>query len=220
MEKNQVENEIIFKTNHDGKIKIGEKELNCAVLEDGTRVIKRQAVFQAFNRPARGNIKVGSRVANMPSFIDANNLQPYISSDLMNLIRNPIKYTVRNGKRINTGYDAKIIPLLCDVYLEARKNGILTSSQLPLAQVSEILVRSLSKVGIIALIDEATGYQEEREKDELQKLLALYIREEFMPWTKRFPDEFYKEIFRLKGWEYRGNHKPRHNWKNHQLSCV
>lgn len=85
---------------------------------------------------------------------------------------------------------------------------MLTPRQQPLAVASEILVRSLSKVGIIALIDEATGYQEEREKDELQKILAAYIREEFSPWTRRFPEEFYKEMFRLKNWNYKENSKP------------
>ena len=68
--------------------------------------------------------------------------------------------------------------------------------------VSEILVRSLSKIGIVALVDEATGYQDIRNKDELQKLLALYVRKEFLPWTKKFPDTFYEEMFRLKGWTY------------------
>jgi hypothetical protein len=106
------------------------------------------------------------------------------------------------------GYKAEILPLLCDVYLSARIDNALTVRQLPLASVSEILVRSLSKVGIVALVDEATGYQEEREKDELQKILAAYITEEFLPWTRRFPEEFYKEMFRLKGWNYKGNPKP------------
>jgi len=62
-------------------------------------------------------------------------------------------------------------------------------------------------VGIIALIDECTGYQSEREKDELQKLLSVYINSEFISWAVRFPDEFYKEIYRLRGWEYKGKAK-------------
>ena len=63
-------------------------------------------------------------------------------------------------------------------------------------------MRSFARVGIIALIDEATGYQHEREQDELQKLLKAYIAEELLPWQKRFPDVFYQELFRLNGWDY------------------
>ncbi len=202
-----MESEKILKATHQGKLKIGDKELNCAVLENGTRVLYHSAIFKAFNRPSRGNIKVGSRVINMPSFIDANNLQPYIGADLADVINSPIRYQSKTG-RIFEGYKAEILPLLCDVYLLARTDNALTAKQQPLAIVSEVLVRSLSKVGIVALVDEATGSQEDREKDELQKILAAYVREEFLPWTRRFPEEFYKEMFRLKNWNYKGNPKP------------
>ena len=64
-------------------------------------------------------------------------------------------------------------------------------------------MRALSRVGVIALVDEATGYQEVRDRDELHRILAAYIHEELLPWAKRFPDEFYQQLFRLKGWEYK-----------------
>lgn len=136
----------------------------------------------------------------MPSFIDAKNLQAFISKDLLGELKQ-IEYLTKAGKP-TTGFKAEIIPLLCDVYLRAREQKALTKTQEGIAVVSEILVRSLSKVGIVALIDEATGYQEVRNKDDLQKLLALYVKKEFLPWTKRFPDSFYEELFRLKGWTY------------------
>lgn len=40
---------------------------------------------------------------------------------------------------------------------------------------ANIIIRSVAKVGIVALVDEVTGYQYEREKDELQKILKAYI---------------------------------------------
>jgi hypothetical protein len=67
------------------------------------------------------------------------------------------------------------------------------------------LVRAFAKVGIVALVDEATGYQYDREKDALQKILEQYISPELLPWEKRFPDEFYREIFKLKGWDFTVN---------------
>ena len=185
---------------HHGILKIAGAELVCDVLEDGTRVISRNAIFRAFRRTKRGRALSESRVANMPSFIDAKNLQPYISGDLMGELK-PIEYLTKAG-RPATGFKAEVIPLLCDVYLKAREERALTKSQEGIAVVSEILVRSLSKIGIIALVDEATGYQDIRNKDELEKLLAIYVRKEFLPWTKRFPDTFYEQLFRLKGWTY------------------
>ncbi|WP_051240022.1 P63C domain-containing protein [Pontibacillus halophilus] len=114
---------------------------------------------------------------------------------------NPVNYRAKNGREVE-GYKANIIPFLCNVYLAARLDGVLTKQQESLAKASEILVRSLSKLGIVALVDEATGYQEERDRSELQKLLSKYISKELLPWTKRFPDEFYKQLFRLRGWDY------------------
>lgn len=194
-------NSNLLKSTHQGSIFLGERELQCAVLEDGSRIISRNAVFRAFGRTKRGRKKGEVRVPGLPSFIDANNLQPYISDELRSLLLETVSYKSKNG-RIVTGYRAEIIPLLCDVYLVARMENNLTKQQENLAIASEILVRSLAKIGIVALVDEATGYQAERDRDELQKLLSMYISEELLPWTKRFPDEFYKEMFRLRGWTY------------------
>lgn len=191
------------KSTHEGKVNIGETELNCAVLADGTRVITKSAVFKAFGRTKRGRIKTEIRVPNMPAFIDANNLQPFIGEDLSEVLKQ-IDYVDKNGNP-SSGYSASILPLMCKMYLDARQEKALKAQQLPLARASEILLLGLSKIGIIALVDEATGYQYDREKDELQKILKAYISEELLPWQKRFPDAFYKELFRLNGWDFTVN---------------
>lgn len=191
----------LLKATHEGKLEIGELELSCAVLEDGTRIISRNAIFKAFGRTKRGRGKEEVRVPNMPSFIDANNLQPFIDEDLLGVL-NQIDYIDKNGKSDSSGYNALILPKLCKVYLDARQDKVLKKQQLPLARASEILLLGLSKIGIIALVDEATGYQYDRERDELQKILKAYIAEELIPWQKRFPDVYYKELFRLNGWEF------------------
>lgn len=196
------EEEKLLKANYKGVLHIAEKKLNCAVLEDGTRVMSTGAVFKAFGRTKRGRSKTEVRVLGMPelpSFIDANNLVPFINDELKGMLKQ-VSYI--SGGKVMQGYRAEIIPLLCNVYLEARAANVLTKQQEPLAIVSEIIVRSLAKIGILALIDEATGYQEVRERDELQRILKAYISEELLPWTKMFPDEFYKEIFRLNSWPY------------------
>lgn len=185
------------KATYRGKLIIGGKNLPCAVLEDGTRILTSTAIFKAFDRPRRG--RGGRAGINIPSFLDAKNLQPFIDEGLFNGT-NSLKYI--SSSRVITGYKAEILPKICDVYLSARDAGVLTTSQQPLAKTAEILIRALSKVGIAALIDEATGYQVDRERDALQKLLSKYLSEERLKWAKVFPDEFYRQLFRLRGWSY------------------
>ena len=188
--------EKILKSLADGVLKIGDTELDVAVLEDGTRMITQTAVFRALGRDPRGN----SRIDQIPAFMDAKNLQSLISSDLREVIKR-VPYLDKNNRE-KEGYKADILPLVADLYLRARQAGILTTNQIDTAQKAEILIRSLARIGITALVDEATGYQYERERNELQKILKAFISEELLKWEKRFPDDFYKEIFRLNGWDF------------------
>jgi hypothetical protein len=98
------------------------------------------------------------------------------------------------------------------VYLQARQAGkVLTPSQHVVAQHCELLVRAFSRVGIIALVDEATGYQDIRPREALQAYLEKILRKELAAWVKRFPDEFYRQIYRLKGWPWPGMGKNRYS---------
>jgi hypothetical protein len=189
-----------LKATHEGVLPINGFELNVAVLSDGTRIITEYAVFKAFGRTSRGRARYDLRVSNRPAFIDAKNLQPFVNDNIETAL-GVIKFKDKTGKA-SKGYDAVILPALCQIYLAARQANALTPQQLPLARASEALLLALSKVGITALVDEATGYQYEREADELQKILKAYIAEELLPWQKKFPDVLYKEIFRLNGWNY------------------
>jgi hypothetical protein len=71
-------------------------------------------------------------------------------------------------------------------------------------RAADILIRGLANVGIIALVDEATGYQEARGKKGLRAVLDAFLRKGLATWAKRFPDEFYEHIFRLRGWKWKG----------------
>lgn len=187
----------ILRATHEGKLNIGGVDLDVAVLEDGTRIITQAAVFKTLDRPSRGN----ARVIGIPVFMDAKKLQPFITDELRAVI-NRIEYKNIGGK-YQQGYDATILPLVSELYLKARRAGaIIQPNQMVTAQKAEILTVALSKVGMIALVDEATGYQHDRENDELQKILKAYISEELLPWQKRIPDIYYQELFRLNGWDY------------------
>lgn len=192
------------KVSYAGKVNIGNKQLSCAVLDNGERILTNTAIFQAFNRPRKGKPSEEYRLQNVPAFITANNLKPYIERELA---EDDFSIQYLNRGRCLTGYKADILPRICDIYLSARDDNVLTENQKPLAEVSDILMRSLAKVGIVALIDEATGYQFERDAKALQELLSQYIAEEFLPWIKTFPDEFYIQMFRLRNWDYKGRLK-------------
>lgn len=191
----------IYHASHRGYLKIGTTEsgiveIPCAVLENKKRIISQTGLFAAFNRPRKGE----KRQDGLPSIIGAKNLVEFVNDDVLEKIQ-PIHYYHSNGLTA-VGYDADLIPLVCELYLDAEEKGVLISSQEKMVKQAKIIIRSLAKVGINALIDEATGYQYDREKDELQKLLSKYIQEDFLKWQTRFPRKFYQEAFRLFSWKY------------------
>ena len=196
----------MLKATHQGKIKIGEKEIPCAVLEDGTRVLSETGITNAVLGGRSGaSILLAKELKNsgspLPIFLASNNLKPFIHRDLLDGPLARIEYINSNNK-IVTGFTADALPAVCNIWLEARAAGVLMTNQLDKAQTAEIMMRGLAHIGIVALVDEATGYQADREQEALQKLLSAYLSEERLKWAKMFPDEFYKQLFRLKGWSY------------------
>lgn len=176
-----------------GYVEIGEVKLYSFVTRSEKRLITATDVFKAVGRTRRGEV----RVKGYPTFIGARNLIPYID-DEMRARMEPIRYRAKNG-RVSEAYDATIIPLVADLYIKAHDDGVLSALQETVYQRSMIIIRSLAKVGITALIDEATGYQEDREARALQRLLQAYIAEDLLKWQPHFPREFYEQIYRLYG---------------------
>lgn len=186
----------VFECTHKGHLEIGERKIACAVLSNEKRVITQTALFDAFDRPRKGE----RRLEGLPSIIGAKNLSPYINDELKEKLE-PIHYYLQNGK-ITAGHNAEVIPLICELYLKAKDDGILLESQEKIVAQAHILNRALARVGILALIDEATGFQYDRENNALQKILKAYIAEEFLKWQTRFPRKYYQELYKLYNWEY------------------
>ena len=193
----------IPKVTHAGKLILGDVNIPCAVLDNGVRVITEFGITTALKSRSGASKRLKKATdegrAQMPIFLAAKNLIPFISDELRYGPLIPIVYLDKRGKE-RSGYNATALPMICDVWLEARQARALTSQQQSRALQAEILTRSLSKIGIIALIDEATGYQQDRERDALAQLLSKYLTEERLRWAKIFPDEFYKQIYRLNKW--------------------
>lgn len=191
MEKLGPEGKIV--SEYPGIIKIGNSEIPCAVLNNEKRVFWQREVIGLLT----GNVKGG-----FERYLKPKNLQPYVpvkykgeSWDL-----NIIKF--EHQGRTAHGFEADDLIDICYMYLNAERDGKLLPSQKHLAEQAHVIVRAFAKTGVIAVIDEVTGYQEVRNRNALQAILDKYLQKEFAAWAKTFPDEFYQEIFRLKGWAY------------------
>ena len=184
----------------DRPLVIGDIEIPCYVLADETRVLSQGGFLQSIGRSRTPKAGTGgiSNVDELPFFLRSARLRPFISKELI-MSTHPIIFRLTSGQ-ITVGYNALLLPQICEVYLGARAAGRLYQSQLHIASRAEVLIRGLATVGIIALVDEATGYQQIREKRTLATILERIIAKDLQPWTKTFPYEFYLEIIRLKGW--------------------
>ena len=194
---------------YNGVIKLAEYEIPCDVLPDGTRLLRRKEFLKAMGkaRPS-GDDRKRALEGNLPIFATANNLTPYLTIEMKDGSRE-INYKLPNGQKI-IGIPSQALPDACEIYLKARDARVLQKQQLIIANQCEMMMRAFARLGLDALIDEATGYQYVRDKNALQKILDQYVYEEVRQWTKRFPDEFFKQVYRIHGWQY-----PRLEGKNH-----
>jgi len=87
---------------------------------------------------------------------------------------------------------------LCEAILKARDIGI-PDRYHRMAVQADIIIRGLAVTGIVALVDEATGYQRDRARDALARIFEAFVSKEIQKWIRRFPPEFYEHLFRLRG---------------------
>ena len=192
---------------YEGEFPLGETPISCAVLQNGTRIITQATFLRALGRSRSPKAGTGvlSTVDELPFFLQAEALKPFISDDLVQST-NPIFYRTKQGGK-GVGYDARLLPLVAEVYLQFRDSELSSNGQVParyerMIAAADILIRALANVGIIALVDEATGFQRDRAADALATILEAFIAKELQPWVRTFPDEFYAELFRLRGLNY------------------
>ena len=169
----------------DAPLVIGGVEIPCYVLEDETRVLSQGGFLQAIGRSRTPKAGTGG-VDKEPSFLSADNLKPFIPNDLV-MSTTPIPFQPSDGGTITHGYPATLLPEVCKIYLDARVAGMLHPSQHHIAKRAEQLLLGLATVGIIALVDEATGYQRIREERALVAILERYLADDLHPWTRTFP---------------------------------
>lgn len=190
---------------HIGELRFGDVVIPCAVLDDEkhTRVLSRIGFIRAIGR--KGKAKGGRKYDvefKVPVFLTAENLKPFIS---LKLAENstPMPFIPPTGGGPAIGYKAELLPQVCSVFIDADAAGKLQPNQKHIAEQCRILSRGFGILGITALIDEATGFQDDRARDALAKILEAFIAKELRPWVSTFPAEFYRELFRLRNIPYK-----------------
>ena len=179
----------------DKPLTIGGIDIECYVLKDGTRVITQTSFMKAIGRTSGGRVAADGET--LPLFLRAQGIRQYVTEEIAEASK-PVPFTHPKFGRAH-GYRAELLPVVCDLYLKARREKTLSHNQYHMADQAEILVRGLAQIGIIALVDEATGYQDVRARDALAKILEAFVDKELQAWVQTFPDDYYREMFRLRG---------------------
>lgn len=201
--------DVIHRATHEGVLKIGDVEFPCSVLEDEakTRVLSETKFMEGMGMYRSGALSTRRRGteeepgAKVPLFLSQKNLKPYVIKHLGDVHSFIVKYKTLSGGLAH-GIRAELIPKICEIWLDARADEVLGKSQTTVAAKAELLLRGLAHVGIIALVDEATGFQRDRAKDALAQILEAFIAKELQPWVKTFPADYYEQLFRLRGLKY------------------
>lgn len=186
-------------------LKIGDIEIACYVLEDGTRVLSQRGLQTGVGMSTSGGRAGENRIASLLESLQEKGVD---TKDLVNRIKEPIRFLPSPSGRDAYGYEATILADICDVILDARNKGALYPSQKSYADKCEILVRGFARVGIVALIDEATGFEKDRQKNALAKILEAFVAKELQPYIKTFPNDYYEQLFRLRGLSYPPKENP------------
>lgn len=201
----------------DHPLKIGSNDIPCYVLADGRRVLQQTGLIGALHMSHGGSYSMGGD--RLAKFTTQGRLKPFVSRELIERTERPIRFRTPSGS-LAYGYDATVLADLCEAVLSARSAGVLQKQQEHIAKQAELLVRGFARIGIIALVDEATGYQRDREKDALEKILQAWIAKELQAWVQTFPREFYEHLFRLRGLEFSTSSVRRPQYFGHLTNDI
>jgi hypothetical protein len=182
-----------------GELMLGKAPIDCYVIDTGERVISMRATVKAI-----ADVDGGS----LGDYIGVQSLKTFINPT--EVLSKAITFNIPGTQKQGNGITAEAFLEICRSYVEAlQADALQTDRQREIAIKCSILLASCAKVGLIALIDEATGYQYERDEDALQIKLRAFIAEELRVWEKTFPDELWEEFGRLTNWQKALHHRPK-----------
>lgn len=182
-----------------GELSLGGNTVDCYVLDTGERVISLRAAVKAVADAEHG--KLGD-------YVGVKALKPFIDSELV--LGETVEFHIPGTQLTGMGISAERFLEICNAYVKALDAGVLsTDRQREIAVRCSILLGACAKVGLIALIDEATGYQYQRAEDALQLKLRAFIADELREWEKTFPDELWEQFGRLTNWKGSLHSRPK-----------
>ncbi|WP_106638617.1 P63C domain-containing protein [Allosphingosinicella vermicomposti] len=179
------------KASHQGQMTVGDLNLDCYVLEDGRRVFHKRGMARALGLKSEGGN------AFMRS-MTRKGIGSELGDTLIERIANPVNFKPLT-QDLAHGYEADVLVDVCKAIIKAKEAGKLSKTQENLAVQARILLNAFAKVGVTALIDEATGFQQVRDPKALRILVQQYIEAEKQEWMKQFPDSYYDELNRIYG---------------------
>ncbi len=191
---------------HKGIMTLGGTEIEVYVLDTGDRVISTRGAVKAMT---------GQDAGNLGEYLSVQGLKGFIDKDLV-LVETK-DFFIPGTQFRGRGITAEQFEAILTGYVRALGAQTLTTDrQREIATTCAILSTAFLKIGIIAQIDEATGYQYERAADALQVKLQAYIAEELRDWEKTFPDELWEQFGRLTNWK--GPIYSRPKWWGHLVN--
>ena len=195
------------RSTHEGEFYLGDVLVSAAVLPNRQRLLTQGTFLRALgrSRSPKGGAGMFATVDGTPFFLQSEVLKPFITEDLL-MSTTPVFFIDKTGAKA-LGYDARILPNVADVYLKYRDSVLVEGKELParyrdMVRACDALVRFLAQRGIVALVDQATGYTEDLERDVIARMLEAWVSETLRPYLPTFPIGWFKEICRLKGWKF------------------
>ncbi len=183
----------------DRPLVIGDIQIPCYVLSDGTRLLAQRGLQSGIGLSEGGGKDGARKIAAFMSRLSDKGIDV---KGLVARANSPIRFIPPHGGNPADGYEATILPDICAVIIDAQQRGVLDPRLSRLAERAAFLQHGFATAGIIALVDEVTGFQDVRQRDSLARILERFVAKELRPYLPTFPLEFYRQIYRLNNWPY------------------
>lgn len=203
------ENEKLLVATHEGKLHIGNAVIDCAVLDNGQRVLTTRGVYRAIgkSRDKEYGYKETANGGKLPVFWVPDNLKPFVDKDFL-MAGNSIEFVTKRGLTAY-GFEATVLPEICKLYIKGMQNGVLRKNQMEIAENCVALRDALVNVAIVTLVDSVTCYMKEQPDGYVNEILTHILVRKKEKWVKTYRPRFYQELYRIFGFDVRRSQERR-----------
>jgi hypothetical protein len=140
--------------------------VSCYVLDNGKRVITKRSMVSALSGTVKGeDANIARYIEHLPN-----------GSVLLSSTEN-VEFQLPTNATAH-GIEAETVAKMLKLYAVAWGAGALRANQIQVAQRAVTMLAQFAEIGIVALVDEATGYQKKRGNTDLQDRLMAMIKSE------------------------------------------